>query len=157
MDELNRQINLNPVEAAREEGPIDKDGTEDIWQAVLKGSLAGVKYHFAQNPSTLNKKHGYEDFTVLHLASIKGHFEIAKYLLSKLAQVDAPNKFNKTPLMYACLHCHISIVNLLLDKGADINHLDINRETPLYDAVKGKHLEIVKLLIDRGADRTIKK
>ena len=154
MDELNRKINSNN-EDEREEGPLDNDGTEDIWEAAAKGSLKGVKYHLALDPSNLNKNH-VESGSPLHWASNEGHFEIVKYLLSKSALVDPKNKGNQTPLILACHRGHVSIVNLLLDKGADINNLDINRNTPLIFAIYGNYLNVVKLLIQRGADRTIK-
>ena len=158
MDELIRTINSNNEDERdeEEEGPLDSEGTLDIWEAAQKGSLKGVKFYLAQNPSNLNKKHVGKGRTPLHCASYVGRLEIAKYLLSKSAQVDPKTKRNQTPLLWACHRGHVSIANLLLDKGADINYLDIYRDTPLHFAVDGNHLDVVKLLIRRGADRTIK-
>ena len=134
---------------------MDNDGTENIWKALEKESLMGVKYHLALDPSNLNKNDVTKNFTPLHWASQEGHLEIAKYLLlSKSAQVDPKNKYNETPLMWACGRGHFIIVNLLLDKGANINFLNIDRDTPLHYAVDGNHLDVVKLLIQRGADTT---
>ena len=158
MDELNRKINsYNEDESEEEECPLDNERTEDIWKALEKGSLKGVKFCIAQDPSNLNKTDVVgNNFTPLHYASQKGHLEIAKYLLSKSAQVDPKDKWDQTPLFWACNSGHVSIANLLLDKGADIDNLNINRATPLHAAVSGNHLDVVKLLIQWGTDRTIK-
>lgn len=55
----------------------------------------------------------------LHHAADFGQTAVAKYLISKGADINAPDKHGFTPLMTASLEGHISCVKLLLEKGAD--------------------------------------
>lgn len=138
-------------------GPIDKDNTKDIWDAILKGSLRAVKYYEAQDPSLLSKsKEKLNNSTPLHLAAKSGNFEIVIYLLSKGVEVDPTNDSCATPLMGAAVIGRLTIVDLLIDHGADVNHQDNTKKTALHWAVYLNQLEVVKVLIERGADRMIR-
>ncbi|XP_072311255.1 myotrophin [Eucyclogobius newberryi] len=55
----------------------------------------------------------------LHVAADFGHAEVVEYLISKGANVNAPDKHGITPLLAACYEGHVSCVKILLEKGAD--------------------------------------
>jgi len=69
--------------------------------------------------------------TPLHSASLWGHGEIAKMLLSNSTEVDVKNDYGQQPLHYACVFRHKEVVKILLDAGADVNAKDDNGHTPL--------------------------
>lgn len=52
--------------------------------------------------------------TPLHIASIKGHFEIVKYLVEEGFNVNARDRTLKTPLLYSCLHGELEILKFLI-------------------------------------------
>ena len=59
--------------------------------------------------------------TLLHIASYKGHLDVARYLLERGAKRNTANKGGWTPLHFAAFYGHLEIAMLLLDYGADLN------------------------------------
>uniref|UniRef100_A0AAZ1XEC4 Myotrophin n=1 Tax=Oreochromis aureus TaxID=47969 RepID=A0AAZ1XEC4_OREAU len=55
----------------------------------------------------------------LHYAADFGQTDVVEFLISKGADINAPDKHGFTPLMTACFEGHLSCVKLLLEKGAD--------------------------------------
>jgi len=89
--------------------------------------------------------------TALHFAVNSGYVEVAKYLLSKGANINAIECDN-TPLIIAARTNRLEIVRMLIDSGAAVDGLGSNGSTPLHHAAEQGHIEIVKLLIERGAN-----
>lgn len=136
--------------------PIRKGKTRDIWDASDKGCLAAVKFYWAENPANIKKKNeNYYHWTPLHYAARKGRLNIARFLFSKGAEIDAVTTNYSTPLMIASSQCQFEVVNFLLDSGANIDFQNINRRTCLHFAVLNYNFNIVELLYRRGANRTI--
>ena len=132
------------------------NGTEHIFDAAIKGSLAGVKYWYSQDPSSIHRKDG-DNWTPLHFASLQGYLAIVQFLLYKGVEVDPVESLaNTTPLTQASAEGHVPVVEALLDKGANINHQVINKITPLHWPAGNNKLAVVKVLINRGADRSLR-
>ncbi|KAM9334805.1 myotrophin [Symphorus nematophorus] len=55
----------------------------------------------------------------LHYAADFGQSDVMEYLISKGADINAPDKHGLTPLICACYEGHACCVKLLLDQGAD--------------------------------------
>jgi ankyrin repeat protein len=89
--------------------------------------------------------------TPLHMASQKGHHDVAEFLIENGAKVNNKDHFGSTPLFRASMWGHLKVVELLLSKGADVNAKDTDDASPLTMASKGGHTEVVKLLLTNGA------
>jgi Tol biopolymer transport system component len=85
---------------------------------------------------------------------------VAKYLVSKGADVNAKDKGGSTPLHNAVFEETINecvdVVEFLISKGADVNAKDKDGRTPLHiaafvAAIKGD-VDVVKFLVSKGAD-----
>ncbi|KAK4462665.1 ankyrin repeat-containing domain protein [Cladorrhinum samala] len=92
----------------------------------------------------------------LHMAICSRRIEIAKFLISRGADVTAKNNFHAfPPLHQAAADGHVDLLQYMLDKNPDVG---INCEdhwglTPLYYAVnKARWDSSVPLLVSRGAD-----
>uniref|UniRef100_G1KG23 Uncharacterized protein n=1 Tax=Anolis carolinensis TaxID=28377 RepID=G1KG23_ANOCA len=85
--------------------------------------------------------------TPLHLASYKGHTEVAQKLLQNKAKVNLKDKQSKTPLHLGAEKGHIALVELLLGSNADPNSADKEKKTPLHLASIGSHLSTIKALL----------
>lgn len=131
-------------------------GTKSIWHAIKKGHLPAVKYYVMQNPQIVFEQNESNDMTPLHYAARDGHLEIAEFIISKGAEIDAMDSTNTTPIMMASYKGRVPVVNLLLNKEAVINIGNVNGNTPLHHAVEGNRLEVVKLLIRKGANSRIR-
>lgn len=76
-------------------------------------------------------------------------------LIKKGANVDAPGKYGKRPLMYAAEAGNTNIVISLLSYGAEVN-ARTEKETPLFYAVRSESVEVVKYLLANKADKAHK-
>jgi ankyrin repeat protein len=82
---------------------------------------------------------------------MNGHSEIAKLLIAKGVDINAPDKGGWTPLHFAAWDDNKEITELLIAKGANVNAKNKDEETVLHVVGNGNK-EIVKLLIAEGAD-----
>lgn len=124
----------------------------DLFRAVNIGDLDAVQ-KAVEGGAPVDAAGREEKMTSLMIAAIRGHTNIAQYLLSKGAQVDARDSGNYTPLMQAAFRGHPDIVRMLLDKRANVNAQSVAHWTPLLCAAAEGHSDIVKLLLSRGADK----
>src|SRR3990167_3387165 len=99
--------------------------------------------------------------TPLYWASLYGHLEVVKLLLSVGADPNIADKYGDTPLFTASSDECLEVVKVLLAEGvgADPNLTDQYGSTPLYWASHNGYLEIVKALLHtegaKGADPDI--
>lgn len=131
--------------------------------SALNGDLAKIKQLVEQQGVDVNAQYSSTGGTALMYASLRGHLEIVKYLISKGADVNAKNDNGLTALMAASGDKgKLEIIKALVEgkggllsvfsKGADVNAQDDNGETALMRACANGKLEIVKYLISKGAD-----
>jgi len=123
----------------------------EIHDAALQGDLPRVKALLAKDPSLLNAK-GHNEKAPLHWAAQGGHLELAKYLISRGAAVDALNIQKETPLVYAAEGGHLKLAELLIAKGAGVNVRTTLQASPIHYALWAEQIELVKLMLKKGAD-----
>jgi ankyrin repeat protein len=85
-------------------------------------------------------------------AAYKGSIEEVKQHLDAGTDVNAKDKYGRTPLHRAALKGHMEIVELLIANRADVNTMTNTGFTPLHVAALKGHMEIAELLIAKGAD-----
>jgi ankyrin repeat protein len=100
------------------------------------------------NPTPTN-----EYTTPLCTAARRGRSEAVKLLLQYAAEIQEPDRWDKTPLFYAALWGRTTIAKLLLDAGATPNaKCGEDKATPLCVAAQYGHSEIVELLLQYAVD-----
>ncbi len=147
-------VDINDVEGVRWISRWDKEQVNRV------GKVSVLTRHFRRKPTF-----GYiqgpflewplledQEFTQLHLATIRKHIRIVVLLIEAGADVNAKDKYGWTPLHRAARHGHIEVVKLLLEAGADVNAKGEFGETPLYRAAWRGRTEVVKLLLAVGAE-----
>ena len=82
----------------------------------------------------------------LRFASLNGHLDIIKFLVSEGANIHTNNDY---PLRWASRFGHLDIVKFLVSKGANIHVL---YDWALRWASANGHLDVVKFLVSKGAD-----
>ncbi|KAK4704114.1 uncharacterized protein P7C70_g2096, partial [Phenoliferia sp. Uapishka_3] len=94
------------------------------------------------------------DDTGLHLAALKGVFEIT-ILLCEAGASDDIDDFEggswSTPLHWTTRKGELEIAKLLIGAGCSLEAKDKNGNTPLHLAASGGHLEVTRLLLEAGA------
>lgn len=92
--------------------------------------------------------------TPLHVAVVQGSVPLAKILISKGANLEAPSEDRGARATHLAANFgELEMLNLLLDAGADIEARDQKGQTPLLLAAATNNTEVVKVLLDRGADK----
>jgi ankyrin repeat protein len=107
---------------------VGMHGRTPLQMAAAFGTVAAVDVLIRKGASLHNT--GRRDgFTALHEASIEGNIEIAKYLLSLGAGIDAATPDGTTPLMCAAAWANNEVVKLLLKSGADRTKTNFRGDT----------------------------
>jgi len=127
----------------------------DIFEASAIDELDRVKELIGGSPELLGA-FSPDGFTPLHLAAFFGNTDVAKYLVTRGAAVNAVSRNRKfavsnTPLEAAAAAQQVNMVRLLLKLGADPNARSGGGMTPLHEAAGNGNMEIVKLLLSAGA------
>ena len=152
-------------------GRLDHDiaGHEPIHHAASKGHILAVEALITEE-SDLDRPTKSDDNgngeSLLHIASLYNHLDLARYLLKNGIQVnywsDRPPMLtyhprskllgsSLTPLHYACCLGRFEMAALLLDHGALVNAATADGYTPLMMAVEAENTDLVNLLHMRGA------
>ncbi len=79
-------------------------------------------------------------------AAAEGHTDVVQLLLANGADVNAEDKYDRTPLLNATTLGHKDVVELLIVRGADVEAKDVWGQTPLGEAARRGHMEIFELL-----------
>ena len=121
--------------------------------AVLWGFDLIVKFLVIEDPQDVNCRNFADDMTLLHLALMHEHVEVARVLLERGADVNPRDSANDiTPLHLASMHGHVGVSRMLLERGADVNPRSFpNDITPLHLASKHGHVEVARMLVEYGA------
>ena len=131
---------------------LDPKGLHGLYIALREPSLK-VAQVLVEWPKTdvniLNAK----DESVLMLAALKGHQQLAEKLVKRGADV---NKTGWAPLHYAASAGNVPIIAMLIENSAYIDAESPNGTTPLMMAAMYGTPEAVKLLLHEGADPTLK-
>ncbi|MBP6851551.1 MAG: ankyrin repeat domain-containing protein [Rhodoferax sp.] len=131
---------------------VDPKGQHGLIQAFRDKSLK-VAETLARWPKTVVEVRTTADESPLMFASLDGHLDLAKLLISRGADV---NKTGWAPLHYAATRGHLAVMNLLLENHAYIDASSPNGTTPLMMAAFYGTPSAVKLLLEAGADPLIK-
>ena len=89
--------------------------------------------------------------TALHNAASQGHLDLARFLLSANADVNAQDWQGATPLIYAAYAGKPEVMTLLIAQDALVNQVPKAGLTPLNAAVLSGSVDAVKVLLDAGA------
>ena len=91
--------------------------------------------------------------TAITNAAEKGHLEMAKYLLSKGADLYKKHGSGRLPLHQAATSGRTEMVGYLLDQGMPVDlELGHFKVAPLALACERGHIDTVVLLLERGAN-----
>ena len=94
----------------------NKYGETPLMIASIEGDLPIVKALVLQNHARVD----HIGWTPLHYACTHGHLDVAEFLVSNGANVNAASINGSTPLMMAVQSGNEELIKYLLDKGADL-------------------------------------
>jgi len=142
--------NTTPIMKERDADMAKKKKTtlpKDFEQLVKTKDIAALKAVF--DACEWDARGGYSKGNALGFRQVPD--ELVRWLVEQGADINAPDKYNRSPL-HAQASTWSGNVALLLDLGADINALDYQNETPLHAAAGSYRTPFVRELIARGAN-----
>lgn len=123
----------------------------EIHDASQQGDIDAVKKLLEESPELIDLEDE-TGHTPLHYAAVGGQTEVARFLLSKGADVNALNALNQSVLLYAAYFGNAEITAALIAGGAKLDDQDIVGRTPLHYAARQRSVDALMLLIDNKAD-----
>ena len=124
-------------------------------EAAKTGDLQAVRTLLAEDPSKLNAT-DQDNFTALHWACMRAHWDIAEYLILKGADLNVVGGDGGTQINWAVHHDNVEIIRLLVNHGAKLNIRNRWGMTELHTAIWRGNIHVVEYLLDHGSDPTIK-
>lgn len=125
----------------------------NLFEAAAAGKLDVVDHLVSNYPDAVNF-YAEDGFTPLGLACYFGHYEIARSLILKGADVNMPsnNGYNVFPIHSAAAGNYTNIAALLVESGANVNVRQQAGVTPLHSAAQNGNLDMLILLLEAGAE-----
>ncbi|XP_057318711.1 ankyrin-1-like isoform X2 [Microplitis mediator] len=162
--------NITPLDLAIEKGNyrifkllVDSGATVDLsfkntnrshW-AAYHNSLEIAQYLFSIGDdihyNCFCRRSDFYQYTPLHVAIQRESVKVARFLISKGADVNICGKNGETPLTIAIEKKNSELFQLLLDTGAEINDCP-DKVLPLHQAVAVSNDDVTKFLLERGVD-----
>jgi ankyrin repeat protein/transglutaminase-like putative cysteine protease len=132
--------------------PAFASPSRDLKNGIYKNDLQKVKQTLADGADVNAVTHEHNQNTALIYACLKGHSEIALYLIERGADVKRINKQGKSALLYASQYGLEKVVKRLLEKGAPMNTPDNFGYTPIYIAIMKNQYRVFRHFKDHGLD-----
>ncbi|THV54800.1 hypothetical protein BGAL_0019g00010 [Botrytis galanthina] len=139
------------LDASADYSQLDNYNSMAIHHAAMNGEFETLKILYRRGSHRyINEANSYLN-APLHLASISGNANVAKWLLEKGAAINQPGIGGDTPLCLATAKDHIEIVRELLINGANIHKRNDHSYSPILIASENANLEIFNRLRMSGA------
>ena len=137
----------------RSEGPLPPRGTP-LHYAASCGLHYIAKILATECPKDVNPQSVDDLSTPLHLASHKGHVDVARMLVGLSADMSAQDKDGRTPLLLALSRDQVDVARMLVELGADMSAQDKDGRTPLHVTSSSlwDHVDVARMLVESGAD-----
>mmetsp|Transcript_72902 Transcript_72902/g.126599 ORF Transcript_72902/g.126599 Transcript_72902/m.126599 type:complete len:419 (-) Transcript_72902:119-1375(-) len=129
---------------------------ESLWQFGSRGDCLNVDSYLLDRPSAVNMPVEFDLGTPLHVASMRGHADLAQLLLHRRADVNRTNAERQTSLHNACELNQGAAVMELLAAGGDADQRDFSRQTPLHRAAWSGAEDALLALLEYSADLRVR-
>ena len=127
---------------------------KEVFTVARNGSVQEMKVLFEKNANCVNEVDDY-GFSPLILAAYRGNFEVAKYLITVVKDVNYQSP-EGTVLMAAVMRNNTELIQLLIGKHANLDLTSKTGVTALMLATQFKKIEIIKILLEHKANKLLK-
>lgn len=129
---------------------------QDIAQAIRAQSMPRLVEAVTRHPERVNQRDAQNGMTPLHWAVMGNQTNMAEYLLTHGADVNAGDRYGLTSLHKAAAFNGKHMAEILLTHGANLNALGtkygVIQVMPLHLAAEAGFADVIQVLLDHGAD-----
>ncbi|MGA0376993.1 MAG: ankyrin repeat domain-containing protein, partial [bacterium] len=148
-----REANVEFLISSGADPLVESASGYNAWMFAAKGGHEKILELLFQNSANqIEHTENIHLRNALHLATIEGHLETIKFLISSGLNVNQGDDLELTPLHLAVISKKTESVDLLLNNGASAYLQDNTGITPLELAVISGDLQILKLLLKQPPD-----
>ncbi|XP_047736963.1 ankyrin repeat domain-containing protein 26 [Hyalella azteca] len=145
----------------------DRTGKTALHYCTDNPTLACIDQVVAADPRLLSAREE-DGHTPLHLATIAGNRVVAKYLLTRGADINALDDEKHTAIHWATVCGEVQLLEMLMEAGGDPSTADIHGAYPIHYAAQmcgpngdpsrdmSRGLEVLKTLIQYGVPVDVK-
>lgn len=127
---------------------------KDVFAIARNGSVEEMKMLFEKNSNCVNAVDE-NGFSPLILASYRGNFEVAKYLITIVKDINYQSP-EGTALMATIMNGNMELIHLFIDRKANLDATSNTGVTALMLATQFKNIEIITLLLQHNANKLLK-
>jgi ankyrin repeat protein len=127
---------------------------KDVFAIARNGTVEEMKTLFEKDVNCVNQVNDF-GFSPLILASYRGNFEVAKYLITIVNDINYQSP-EGTALMAAVMRNNKELVLLLIEKKANLDATNKTGVTALMLATQFKNIEIIIILLQNKANKLLK-
>ena len=127
---------------------------KDVFTVAKNGSVEEMKLLFEKDANSVNEVDKF-GFSPLILASYRGNFEVAKYLITIVKDVNYQSP-EGTALMAAVMRNNMELIQLLIHKKANLDLTSKTGVTALMLAIQFKKIEVIQILLLNKANKLLK-
>ena len=127
---------------------------KDVFAIARNGTVEEMKTLFEKDVNCVNQVNDF-GFSPLILAAYRGNFEVAKYLITIVNDINYQSP-EGTALMAAVMRNNTELILLLIEKKANLDLTSQNGVTALMLATQFKSIEIIKILLQNKANKLLK-
>lgn len=136
---------------------VERGAPVSFGEACALGDEARARQLLDADPNVLNARTA-DGYPPLGMAIFFGHGALARWLIEKGADVNAPadNAQRVAPVHAAAAACDRETMRMLLERGADANARQQLDYTALHGAASRGDVDMARLLLAHGANRNAK-
>jgi len=121
-----------------------------------RGDTLNVDSLLLDRPHAINMPVEFDEGSVLHIASMRGHSDVANLLIHRGADLNCVNHGGQTSLHTACESGRGAVAMGLLTAGADADVRDATGQTALHRAAFTGSMDALIALLDYGANAKLR-
>jgi ankyrin repeat protein len=131
--------------------------SKEMSEALIESDISTL-VTLIENGESVNGLDGNTGQTLIIWAAENGYKDMARFFLSKGANLEERDVGGNTPLMCAALRGDIELVNLFLESGANPNRRNSSGGNAMFKTIVGRNIdpggkfdEVVNALVQYGA------
>eukprot|EP01103_Thecamoeba_quadrilineata_P016383 TRINITY_DN5463_c0_g1_i1.p1 TRINITY_DN5463_c0_g1~~TRINITY_DN5463_c0_g1_i1.p1 ORF type:complete len:1264 (-),score=264.59 TRINITY_DN5463_c0_g1_i1:43-3834(-) len=144
-----------PSDDQKPKDKTDQALSNDLLSAARNENLEMIKAILSKDPSVILARDS-KNRTILHIAAHKGHLDMVTVSINYKANINALDKYRRTPLHISIEQKHLKVSQLLVEAGCDLMMESSSGVLAFHKLLKKKFknqalcIEVLRLMLKKG-------